>query len=252
MNVAYKEAIEKGVKQAANPDYETVIIGAGISGMAAGIKLIKEDMTSFVIVERASGVGGTWRDNRYPGIAVDISSFTYSFSFEQNPNWSRVFSPGDDLHNYTKRIAAKYGLYPYFRFNTSVVSAIFDKATHMWTVELGDGSYMTARQIISATGALIETKDPIIPGLDSFKGIKIHTGHWDTSLDLKGKRVAIIGTGATAVQMIPELAREVGRLDVYQRTPIWVLKKPDGDIPPILKSAFRNIPLLQRGHGRTH
>lgn len=186
MNTAYDEAIGKKAQQTTKLDYETVIIGAGISGMAAGIKLIEEDMTSFIILERAKGVGGTWRDNRYPGIAVDISWLTYSFSFEQNPNWSRVFSPGNDLHNYTKRIAAKYGLYPYFRFNVSVVSAVFEEEYHHWVLSLDDGSTLRAQQIISATGALIETKDPVIPGLDSFKGKKIHTGHWDESIALEG------------------------------------------------------------------
>jgi len=158
-------------------------------------------------------VGGTWRDNRYPGIAVDISSFTYSFSFEQNPNWSRVFSPGTDLHNYTKRIAAKYGLYPYFRFNTTVVSAVFDKGTHLWSLELADGSFMSARHVISATGVLIETKEPLIPGLEKFKGIK-NIKILPISVDyknaarikeyLQGKkieeaRVVCLGAGAAAI-----------------------------------------------------
>ncbi|MBV1883855.1 MAG: NAD(P)/FAD-dependent oxidoreductase [Pseudomonadales bacterium] len=247
MNVSYKEAIEQGVdSQVDKPDYQTVIIGAGIAGMASGIKLINENMTDFIILERAGSVGGTWRDNRYPGIAVDITSFTYSFSFEQNPNWSRVFAPGVDLHNYTKRIAAKYGLYPYFKFNIDVIRAVFNNEKNLWKLELSDGSTMTARFIISATGGLISPKDPDIPGLRSFKGEMVHTGKWDDSLDLEGKRVAIIGTGATAVQVIPAIADKVAHLDVYQRTPIWVLKKPDREIPPFIKSLFRNVPLLQR------
>jgi len=247
MNAAYEEVIEQAVQQTVKPQYETVIIGAGIAGMAAGIKLKEENMTSFIILERASSVGGTWRANRYPGVAVDITSFTYSFSFEQNANWSRVFAPGEDLHNYTKRIAAKYGLYPYFRFNTSVTRAVFDNDNHLWELTLGDGSTLTARHIISCCGGLISPKNPDIPGLDIFKGIKVHTGHWDDSIDLEGKRVAVIGTGATAVQLIPEIAKKVAHLDVYQRTPIWVLKKPDSEIPPVVKSVFRHLPLLQRG-----
>lgn len=228
------------------PDYEAIIVGAGFAGMGAAIELQKHGINSFVLLERAHDVGGTWRDNRYPGIAVDISSFVYSFSFEQNPNWSRVFAPGDELQRYAQRVAAKYGIYPKTRFGVEVAKAVFDESLHLWHVHLKDGSVLTARYIISASGGLISPKAPDIQGLDTFKGRVIHTGYWDENYDFTGKRVAVIGTGATAVQMVPELARKVAHLDVYQRTPIWVLKKPDAEIPGWMRSTFRALPVAQR------
>jgi len=229
-----------------HPDHEVVIIGAGISGLGIAIRLMEEGVQSFVILERAAQVGGTWRDNRYPGIAVDITSFTYSYSFEQNPNWSRVFAPGSELQKYTERVAAKYGIYPHIRFGVSVHRAEFDEQDHCWRVETDSGDVITARHLVSATGGLISPKMPDIDGIGDFKGKIIHTGHWDDSVDLKGKRVAVIGTGATAVQLLPEIAPKVARLDVYQRTPIWLLKKPDRTLPGWLKSAFRLLPGAQR------
>jgi len=168
MTSSYTDTISETSKNTRNtshqsePDYEVVIIGAGISGLASAIKLRGEKIDSFLILERASGVGGTWRDNQYPGIAVDISSFTYSYSFEQNPNWSRVFAPGEDLHNYTKRVAAKYGLYSSIQFNTSVSRAEFDQSNHLWRLDINDNKVITARHIISATGGLISPKEPVL------------------------------------------------------------------------------------------
>lgn len=228
------------------PQFEVIIIGGGFSGMGAAIELQKNGIDSFVILERAKDIGGTWRDNRYPGIAVDISSFVYSFSFEQNPNWSRVFAPGSELQVYAQRVAAKYGIYPKTRFGVNVTKAVFDEQAHIWRVYLKSGEVLRARYVVSATGGLISPKKPDIKGLESFKGRVIHTGYWDESYDFTGKRVAVIGTGATAVQMIPELARKVARLDVYQRTPIWVLKKPDAEIPNWVKSTFRIAPPVQK------
>ena len=228
------------------PGFEVIIVGAGFAGMGAAIELQKNGIDSFVLLERAEDVGGTWRDNRYPGIAVDISSFVYSFSFEQNPNWSRVFAPGAELQSYARRVAAKYGIYPKTRFGVNVIKSVFDEHQHLWHVHLKDGSVLSSRFLISASGGLISPKKPDIQGLDSFKGRVMHTGYWDDSYDFTGKRVGVIGTGATAVQMVPELARKAARLDVYQRTPIWVLKKPDAEIPSLLKTTFRVLPIAQK------
>ncbi|MDT0496217.1 NAD(P)/FAD-dependent oxidoreductase [Algiphilus sp. W345] len=229
------------------PDHEVIIVGAGISGIGLAIELKKAGIESFVILERAGDVGGTWRDNRYPGIAVDITSFTYSFSFEQNPDWSRVFAPGAELQRYAQRVAAKYGVYPKARFRTEVDKAVFLEDRDLWEVRLKNGECLYSRFLVGASGGLISPKKPEIKGLDSFKGTVMHTGYWDDSVDLNGRRVAVIGTGATAVQLVPSIASKVAQLDVYQRTPIWVLKKPDAEIPAWLKSAFRILPLVQRG-----
>lgn len=248
MNIAVDRSLGKSNAKhhVVRPDHEVVIIGAGISGIGAAIQLQGEGIEDFLILERSSGVGGTWRHNRYPGIAVDITSFTYSYSFEQNPNWSRFFAPGCELQNYVERVAAKYRIYEKARFNVAVTNATFDDISHVWTIELNDGASVTARHLVSATGGLINAKRPDIDGLDRFQGKIIHTAEWDEGIDLSGKRVAVIGTGATAVQLVPELARKVARLDVYQRTPIWVLKKPDRQVPAWTQSLFRWSPLAQR------
>jgi len=248
MNIAVNRPLaESGaVKRVFHPDHEVVIIGAGISGIGAAIRLRNEGINDFLILERSSGVGGTWRDNRYPGIAVDITSFTYSYSFEQNPNWSRFFAPGHELQRYVERVAAKHAIYDKARFNVAVTGARFDEVSHVWTIDLHDGTSVTARHLVSATGGLITAKRPDIEGLERFQGKVIHTAEWDDGIDLTGKRVAIIGTGATAVQLAPEIARKAARLDVYQRTPIWVLKKPDRQVPAWTRSLFRWSPLAQR------
>ncbi|MEK6787746.1 MAG: NAD(P)/FAD-dependent oxidoreductase [Pseudomonadota bacterium] len=248
MNIAVVQPAKLANKPAltVHPDHEVVIVGAGISGLGIAIRLKEKGIESFIILERADQVGGTWRDNRYPGIAVDITSFTYSYSFEQNPNWSRIFAPGSELQHYTERVAAKYGIYPHIRFKVSVCRAEFDEQDHYWRIETDSGDVITARHLVSATGGLISPKMPDIKGISDFKGKIIHTGHWDESIELKGKRIAVIGTGATAVQLLPEIAPLAKRLDVYQRTPIWLLKKPDHALPGWLKSTFRLLPAAQR------
>lgn len=233
-------------ERAGAPDHEVIIVGAGISGLGAAIQLKADGIDDILILERSQDVGGTWRDNRYPGIAVDITSFTYSFSYEQNPNWSRVFAPGAELYQYTRRVASKYGVYPHIRFGVNVNKAHFDALSHCWRIVLDDGEQLTARHLVSAGGGLISPKLPDIEGLDEFEGELVHTARWPSDMDLDGKRVAIIGTGATAVQLIPEIAGKAKHLDVYQRTPIWVLKKPDQQLPGWLKTLFRAVPGLQR------
>lgn len=150
------------------PDHEVVIIGAGISGIGAAIQLLADGIKDILILERSEDVGGTWRDNRYPGIAVDITSFTYSFSFEQNANWSRVFAPGNELYQYTRQVTSKYGIYPLIRFGVEVTRARFDLASHVWLIELGDGRQLRARHIVSACGGLISPKMPDLEGLEQF------------------------------------------------------------------------------------
>lgn len=229
------------------PDHEVIIVGAGISGIGVAIQLKADGEEDILILDRADDVGGTWRDNRYPGIAVDITSFTYSYSFEQNANWSRVFAPGEELYHYTRRVASKYGIYPHIRFGVEVAQARFDTTTDLWVLRLSNGERLRCRHLVSACGGLISPKLPDIDGLDDFQGQIVHTARWPQDLDLRDKRVAVIGTGATAVQLIPEIARQARHLDVYQRTPIWVLKKPDNALPGWLKTLFRTLPGVQRG-----
>ncbi|CBL47251.1 Putative monooxygenase [gamma proteobacterium HdN1] len=227
------------------PDVEVAIIGAGFAGIGAGMRMRQNAIDSFVILERAADVGGTWRDNTYPGIAVDIPSFTYSFSFEPNPEWSRVFAPGQELKKYADDLTIKHALRKHIRFNTWVEKAVFDASSHLWNLHLKNGRRLSARYIINATGGLIEPKLPDLKGLADFKGKVMHTARWDHNYDLKGKRVAIIGTGATSVQLVPSLAGNVERMDVYQRTPIWILPKPDREIPRWMQRIFKRLPLTQ-------
>lgn len=232
------------------PEHEVLIVGAGFSGIGVAIELKRRGIDNFAILERELEVGGTWRDNRYPGIAVDISSFVYSYSFEQNPGWSRVFAPGRELFDYARRICTKYGLYPHMKFGVDVQRADFDEDTHLWRLQTSKGS-MTARHLVSAPGGLVTPKLPDLKGIDGFRGKIMHTARWDSEYDLSGKRVAVIGTGATAVQLVPELAKVAKRLDVYQRTPIWIMPKPDGPIPSWMRNIFRWSGMAQRSlrHG---
>lgn len=231
--------------ESAAPRYDVIVIGAGFSGLGAAIALKAAGIDNFIILESASDLGGTWRDNTYPGIAVDITSFSYSFSFEQNPFWSRIFAPGHELQSYARHCAQKYGLTPHFRFNRRVKQARFDARRHTWQVETESGETLTARYLISATGALTQPRIPDIPGIQSFRGKIMHTARWDHTHDVTNERVAVIGTGATAVQVVPTIAPRVAQMHVYQRTPIWIVPKPDAKIPPAFQEMFHRLPGVQ-------
>ena len=233
-------------EDAALVDTQIVVIGAGFSGIGTGIKLTLAGFDDFVILEQGADLGGTWRDNTYPGVAVDISSFTYSFSFTQNPGWSRVFAPGHEIKQYADRCADEYSLRDHMRFNTKVRQATFDDNHEVWHLDTNAGEIRT-RYIITACGGLTQPKKPDIAGIDDFNGKTMHTARWDHDYNLTGKRVAVIGTGASAVQVVPAIAPEVGTLHVFQRTPIWVLPKPDWAIPPWMSSLFRKVPATQTG-----
>jgi cyclohexanone monooxygenase len=221
------------------PTHETVIVGAGFAGIGTAIKLDKAGFDDYLIIEAGDGPGGTWYWNTYPGIAVDIPSFSYQFSFEKSPDWTRTYAPGRELKAYAEHCVDKYGLRPKIRFNTKVVGATFDDAENHWHVELDSGDTVTARYLVNATGVLITPKLPDIDGVDSFAGVTMHTARWDHDQDLTGKRVAIIGTGASAVQVIPEIAPIVERLSVFQRTPIWCFPKADVPLPPLSRRLMR-------------
>jgi cation diffusion facilitator CzcD-associated flavoprotein CzcO len=223
---------------------DVLIVGAGFSGLGMAIKLLQAGTTSFLVIEKADDIGGTWYANRYPGCACDIPSHLYSFSFERNPDWSRMFSPREEIQNYLKSCSQRYGLESYIRTNTAMREAIWDEPGSLWRVSTADGSTLRARVLVSAVGGLHVPKYPEIKGLDKFAGPKFHSSEWQASVELEGKRIAVIGTGASAIQFVPEIAPHAGRLSVFQRTPPWVVPKSDFAISERWKKSFRRLPLL--------
>ena len=209
------------------PDHEVAVIGAGIGGIGMAIALRRAGIDDFVVLERASDIGGTWRDNTYPGIAVDIPAQAYQFSFELKPDWSRVFARGAEVKAYIDHCADRYDVRRFVRLDSEVLSREWDEEASLWRLSLPGGRSVTARFVVSAIGAFVNPKPPAIDGLESFDGPVLRSAAWDPSVSLDGKRVAVIGTGASALQIIPKIARRVARLDVYQRTPIWVGPKLD-------------------------
>lgn len=221
------------------PDHEVLIIGAGFSGIGTAIGLDGAGMSDYRIIEAGDGVGGTWHWNTYPGIAVDIPSFSYQFSFEQSTEWSRTYAPGRELKDYAEHCVDKYGLRSRIQFDTKVLSAEFDETHGWWRVQTDPAKTLTARFLINASGVLTTPDLPDIDGVETFAGVAMHTARWDHSQDLTGKRVAVIGTGASAVQVIPEIAPKVAALTVFQRTPIWCFPKADLPLPAPIRWAMR-------------
>ncbi|NNH68710.1 NAD(P)/FAD-dependent oxidoreductase [Nocardia uniformis] len=211
-------------------DHEVVVVGAGFGGIGAGIALQRKGIHDFVIVDKWDRVGGTWHANTYPGVAVDIPSFIYSFSYEQRGDWSRVFAPGDELRDYADSMVDKYGLRRKLVLNTTITGAEYDEDGGLWRLRTDSGRTLTARFVVMAIGGLERPKMPEIPGLQDFGGSLIHTALWNHDVALTGKRVAVIGTGATALQLVPAIVDEVEHLTVFQRTPIWVFPKRDAAV----------------------
>jgi cation diffusion facilitator CzcD-associated flavoprotein CzcO len=226
--------------------FDVVIVGAGFGGIGAAIQLIRLGYENIVILEREDDLGGTWHVNRYPGLTVDVPSTTYSYWFEPNPYWSRLYAPGAELKRYAEHVADKYNVRRYMRFNTTVEGARWDGDAHLWRVAVSGGETLRAQFLITATGFLCQPRTPDIAGIDTFDGRIIHAADWDDSYSFKGRRAAIIGTGSTGVQVIPELAKEVSDLTVYQRTPIWVMPKIDFGFSPAVQRLFARVPLAQR------
>jgi cation diffusion facilitator CzcD-associated flavoprotein CzcO len=226
--------------------FDVVIVGAGFGGIGAAIQLNRLGYDNIVIAEREDDLGGTWHVNRYPGLTVDVPSTTYSYWFEPNPYWSRLFAPGVELKRYAEHVADKYNVRRYMRFNTTVEGARWDDDAQLWRVALAGGETVSAQFLITATGFLCQPRTPDIPGIEMFNGRIIHTADWDDSYSFNGRRAAVIGTGSTGVQVIPELANEASELTVYQRTPIWVMPKLDLGFSPAVQRFFARVPLAQR------
>lgn len=227
-------------------EFDVVIVGAGFGGIGAAIQLNRLGYENIVVLDRESDLGGTWHVNRYPGLTVDVPSPTFSYWFEPNPNWSRMYAPGAELKRYATHVADKYDIRKYMRFNTEVDGAQWDDDNQIWRVALAGGEQLVTKFLIVATGFLCQPANPDIAGIDTFAGRSVHTARWDDGHSFVGEHVAVIGTGSTAVQVIPELAKQAAELTVYQRTPIWVLPKLDAAIPPVVQRLFAKIPLTQR------
>ena len=222
-----------------------LVVGAGFAGLAMAIKLKESGETDYLVVERGDDVGGTWRDNTYPGAACDVPSQLYSYSFALNPGWTRSFSPQPEIQSYIQRVAQQSGTLEHFVFATTMQDAAWDDELRVWRVSTSRGD-LTADVLVSAAGALSEPRNPDIEGFDSFEGEVFHSAAWNHDYDLRGKRVAVIGTGASAIQIVPEVAPDVAHLDVYQRTAPWVIPRNDRDYTGLEKRAFRTVPGLQR------
>ena len=229
-------------------DFDVAIVGAGLSGLCMGIKLQDAGIDSFVILEKASEVGGTWRDNTYPGCACDVQSHLYSYSFASNPSWSRRFAPWHEILDYVLRVTDKYGLRSKIRFNHEVCSATFDERRGAWTLRTKNGDSLTAGAFVLGTGPLHVPLIPEIPGLQNFQGKTFHSARWDHDYDLRGKRVASIGTGASAIQYVPEIAPQVEQLYVFQRSAPWILPKPDRPYSELEQLLFHLSPQLRKLH----
>ena len=221
---------------------DVCIVGSGFSGIGMAIRLKELGIANFVLLEKASEVGGTWRDNSYPGAACDVQSHLYSFSFAPNPNWSHSYSGQAEIQDYLISVTHRYGLREHCRFNTEVSHASWDEATQQWLVITPSGP-LQARVLVWATGPLSQSKMPAIEGLERFQGLSVHTAGWGTGQDIAGKRVAVIGTGASAIQLIPAIAEEVKELTVFQRTPCWVVPRDDKEVPAWKKALYRALPL---------
>ncbi len=223
-----------------------LIIGAGFAGLGLAIKLRQAGIEDFLILEKAGDIGGCWRENHYPGAACDVPSHLYSYSFEAKADWSRKFAPQAEILAYQQQCVAKYRLRPFIRFGCEVAEARFDAQAGVWNVLDGTGRSYAARALVSATGQLSRPLYPSLPGLERFAGASFHSAHWQHDLDLRGKRVAVIGTGASAIQFVPAIAGEVARLHLFQRSAAYVIAKPDRAYAPWERRLKARLPWLQR------
>jgi cation diffusion facilitator CzcD-associated flavoprotein CzcO len=229
----------------ADRNFDTVVVGAGFAGIGAAIKLEQAGFGDFAVLEKSDNVGGTWRDNTYPGCACDVPSALYSFSFAQKPDWSRAFAEQPEIQEYLERTASDHGVTRRIHFRTEVRDARWDADGQRWRLDTSAGPY-SARVLIAGAGPLHEPNLPDLPGLETFEGKAFHSARWDHEYDLAGKRVAVLGTGSSAIQFVPEIQPKVEHLYLFQRTAPWVLPKPDRRVLGIEKALYRRLPIAQR------
>ncbi len=245
MNAKVKNQ-ENSQQQAIPPEsiQQIIVIGGGFAGVGAAIKLREAGIMNFLLLEKASELGGVWRENTYPGCACDVPSALYSYSFAPNPNWSRVFAEQTEIKAYLQSTAARYGVMAHVRFQHEMLETAWNNELKLWVITTNAGTYY-ARFVLMACGPMHEPVYPNIKGLKDFKGTIFHSARWNHDYDLRGKRVAVIGTGASAIQFVPKIQPKVAQLTVFQRTPQWVLPKMDQSLPPIIQAVFKRLPISQ-------
>ncbi|HJT56854.1 MAG TPA: NAD(P)/FAD-dependent oxidoreductase [Ktedonobacteraceae bacterium] len=221
------------------------ILGTGFSGLGIAIRLKQQGQEDFVVIEKAADIGGTWRDNTYPGCACDIPSHLYSFSFALNPNWSYMYSPQPEIWDYLRSCAKRYGILPHIQWNSELLSASWEEDEQCWHIRTSRGQFL-ADILMLGNGPLSEPSLPPIPGIDSFEGVLYHSAQWKHDYDLAGKRVAVIGTGASAIQFVPQIQPEVEQLSLFLRTPPWIVPRLDHPIPDWQRALYRLLPIAQR------
>ena len=224
--------------------WQVIVIGSGFAGLGAAIKLREAGINDFIVLEKANELGGVWRENTYPGCACDVPSLLYSYSFAPNPHWSRVFAEQAEIKAYLQKVAQDYGVIPHIYMQQEMLDAAWDNQENLWRVKTQDQEYQ-ARFVIMACGPMHEPVYPKIKGLADFKGTIFHSARWRHDYDLTGKRVAVIGTGASAIQFVPKIQPKVAELVLFQRTPQWILPKLDQALPPIAQKLFKHLPLTQ-------
>jgi cation diffusion facilitator CzcD-associated flavoprotein CzcO len=224
--------------------HRTVIVGAGFSGIGMAVRLLRDGERDFILLERADDLGGTWRDNTYPGCRCDVPSHLYSFSFAPNPNWSSTFSSQPEILDYLRDVASRFGVIGHVRFNCELQGAEWDQERSRWRMHTSQGP-VTADVLVCGQGPLSEPKLPEIPGIERFEGSMFHSAQWNHDHDLRGERVAVVGTGASAIQLVPKIQPEVAQLHIYQRTPPWVVPHPNRPMHPFERALYRRLPLAQ-------
>lgn len=225
--------------------YDTIVVGAGISGIAAAYKMNQAGYHDYIVLEKADRVGGTWRDNNYPGCGCDVPSALYSFSFSPSHKWSHLFAKQPEILSYLEDVATKFDLNKKIEFNNELISAKWDQAQGIWNLETSKGLYK-AKTVMFTTGPITEPSMPKVKGIETFKGEMFHSARWNHDYDLKGKRIAVIGTGASAIQFIPQVQPLASELFVFQRTAPWVLPKADMDLNDTAKGVIKRFPVIQK------